>query len=1639
MPDPPPEVKNPESDATADSSPLARRLEDARLDLLELSTRNRLLHTPRHRKRSRALEIVGESSDAVYHRLVARGKTVSFVEAPDTPPPASDPAPETQAQTDGLPAVEPDSAGALFRQPEDETPPPEEEPPEQKPADEQAEAADDPAQEPEEDPPPHDGKLGTTLAPADLQKRLLRTFYDARSSQQEQGVNTLFLALGFLRWYEDERRDKPRDAPLLLVPVTLDRRSARTRFVLRWDEQEVATNLSLQAKLRAEFGVELPEVPEDYETLRPSEYFAQVREAVAGVPRWEVLSDNAVLSFFSFSRFLMYRDLDAEAWGRGDEALDDHPLLAKLLGNAGFDDAEPVLEEGQTLDDVVGPRDMVHVVPADTSQAVAVEAVRRGRNLVIQGPPGTGKSQTIANLVAAAVREGKKVLFVAEKMAALEVVKRRLANVGLGDMCLELHSHKARKRAVLDDLQHTMSLGDPKDRATDDYFERLTEARDTLNRHAAQLHTPIAATGVTPYGAIGHLVRLRAAGVAPADFTLDGPAGWDETKAAAARRALDALTKQVETLGTPADHAWRGAGVASILPMDLERLIDKLPDAAASLRSAEGKARELADLLEDDSRLTPGRVNALADRARRLAETPPLDPEAITHDVWAQQGPAVTELVEQGLGVDTIRQQLDGVVAEAAWSADLSQARLDLAAHGSSWLRFLNPNYRAAKRRLQAVLTGPLPKDHAERLQTLDRLIEARNARSAIERGDAVGRYAFGSMWRGVDSDFAALSRVHGWNRRNDQRGDAKTCRQLVARRSDLDDWKAELPGAADGAERAVASAGRAFDAAAAAVALDLGEAFGVEELIDLPLTATADRLEAWHASPDGLSRWIAYRDRRAAAREAGLGQLVDRLEAGDIDTAAAADAFGMAYHEALLRQAFDDRPDLARFDGEAHERTLAVFRELDGQRLALARHEVAEAHHAGLPRGGGEVGQVGLLRREFQKKRRHLPLRRLLREAGLAVQAVKPVFMMSPMSVAQYLEPGGLNFDLMLIDEASQVRPVDALGAVARCRQIVVVGDDKQLPPTRFFDAMTSAGEDGEDDDAAELDTSDLESILGLCTAQNVPTAMLRWHYRSLHPSLIAVSNREFYDGNLYVIPSPLRDAAAAGLGLRFHKITEGHFDRGGSATHRVEAAAIADAVMRHARETPELSLGVGAFSVGQRDAILDEVERRRREDHDADAFFGDDRDEPFFVKNLENIQGDERDVIFISVGYGPDADGHLSMNFGPLSNEGGERRLNVLITRAKRRLEVFSSMTAEDIDLSRVSRRGPAAFRTFLQFAERGGSLGGDAAGDDRLTVFTAEVKRALEAEGLEVETGVGEAGFRVDLAVVDPDDPGRYRLAIMLDGPGYAASGSARERDASREFILKLRGWRVLRLWEVDWFNRPLEQTRRVIDAVRLGTEAHTPAAGPRRSAPTIERDATEPAGEAERFAGISIMPYAEARFKKIPRKDVDELDVFQRMELVTKVVAAEGPVHRDEVVRRSADIYRVERLTAKLSELLASAVEDAVNARKLVAEDAFLSLPGFPGVEAVRSRADVESAGLRKPEMLPPAEVRFALTKVAEVAIGVSRDDAVIEASRLLGFASTREALREVLERQIAALVADGVLEDRDGCLFVAEGV
>ena len=443
-----------------------------------------------------------------------------------------------------------------------------------------------------------------------------------------------------------------------------------------------------------------------------------------------------------------------------------------------------------------------------------------------------------------------------------------------------------------------------------------------------------------------------------------------------------------------------------------------------------------------------------------------------------------------------------------------------------------------------------------------------------------------------------------------------------------------------------------------------------------------------------------------------------------------------------------------------------------------------------------------------MQKQRRHLPLRELLARAGTAVQAVKPVFMMSPLSVAQYLEPGVLEFDMLLIDEASQVRPVEALGAAARCRQMVVVGDDKQMPPTQFFGRMS--GDTASEDGSLEMQAGDVESILGLAIARNMPQRMLRWHYRSKHESLIAVSNREFYDNQLYVVPSPERSGE---LGVKWCFVETGRFLKG---CNEIEANVVAEAIIRHARECPQWTLGVAAFSVTQRDAILESLAKLRRSNPDLDSFFDPNAVDPFFVKNLENVQGDERDAVFVSVGYGPGEDGKVSLNFGPVSATGGERRLNVLMTRAKRVLQIFSSMHAEDIDLTRATGRGPAVFREYLRFAERGGEF--DAARGGRSSDrFADVVARQLEERGYSVVKQIGLAGLYVDLAIIDPDNSSRYLMGIIVDGETWSSARSARDRNRTTDGVLQSQGWMIHHLWSLDWFRRPTEQLNRLIETI------------------------------------------------------------------------------------------------------------------------------------------------------------------------------------------------------------------------------
>jgi very-short-patch-repair endonuclease/DNA polymerase III delta prime subunit len=1582
-------------------NPIHRKLEASRRDLLDLTTRNRLIHTARSSTRSGRLEIVDEISAEVFRTLVAEGKAMTFLPANTTD--------ETDPQDHQPPLFQPPEEGL---EPEDE----------QELADRHI-----------------DLHLQTALNDESLQKRLLKLYYDARTFEEEQGVNILYLALGFLKWYEDDNSDRERFAPLLLLPVQLDRRSASSRFRLRYNDDDVTTNLSLQEKLRADFGLKLPEVP-PIEDLDVNRYFSDVAHAIESKPRWNVLQDDIVLWFFSFSKFLMYRDLQPENWPE-ERQIASHSLVRGLLED-GFVGDPPICTDDDHLDQFLQPLDMIHVMDADSSQALAIEEVRRGRNLVIQGPPGTGKSQTIANLIATAVKEDQRVLFVAEKMAALEVVKRRLDNVGLGDMCLELHSNKANKRAVLDELSRTLKLGRPKVGDVQRQAEDLAICRDQLNRHAEVLHSPLQPAELTPYQVLGELVRLRAHGVEPVDFKMQDCLAWSALNMRERRRLLIDLTIHMREIGNPAEHAWRGVRLEGILPMDVARLASELPPIRERLQRLLTGAERLAEITDQPFPESALALSNLAQIGRRLAKAPPMDREAITDSVWETHRSEIDEVIKQGHALSHCQKALADTVGEVGWSTDVSQVRRDLAAHGQSWLRIFKRPFRDAQSTLRGILICPLPKPLEERIQVLDDLIRGQKAQQLIESDQSiqeVASRAFGNQWRGGRSDWSALADISSWEAdcRESQMPD--NIRNLVAQVDDPAAIGAFVKAVGRDLKPLLVSLQDLFTR----LLLDVPGAFGTTDIKRIPLRELADRLAGWETDPESLTKWIAYYVRWKSLEIRGMGALADQLDDGLIAADEALNAFLMAYHEELMRESFRRFPELARFDGASHEQILMNFKKLDAERLTMARQEVAMAHFAALPTHSSDIGELGVLRKQMKLKRRHLPLRKLLQQAGHAIQAVKPVFMMSPISIAQYLEPGVLEFDLLVFDEASQVTPVDALGAIARARQVVVVGDDRQLPPTRFFSRVADDAGD-EASDADDFQTADVESVLGLCEAQNMPQRMLRWHYRSRHHSLIAVSNREFYDDRLYVVPSPV--SGAAGGGLIFRHIDDGTFDRGGSATNRKEAQAIADAVMDHARRYPDKTLGVGAFSVAQRDAILDELELRRRQASGLEPFFATGSAEPFFVKNLENIQGDERAVIFISVGYGRDASGYMAMSFGPLNNDGGERRLNVLITRARERCEVFSSITADDIDLGRTRARGTRALKTFLTYARSGFLDIGEPTDREYDSEFEREVARAITACGVDVHSQVGVAGFFVDLAIVDPECPGRYLLGIECDGATYHSSRSARDRDRLRQQVLEDRGWTIHRIWSTDWFHRPEEQLRKVMAAMEqakmklaVADESETKSLVSEGHVPDcqefIDRDTAEVDLSVDQ-APVESVPYLEASFQVRTSQELHEVAPELLSRVVMKIVDIEGPVHLDEIARRAATIWGLQRTGSRISSVIESALAIAVDEGEAVQTGLFFQSSGLQEVP-IRNRKDVYSRNLRKPEYLPPLEIRSAITAVVATNLGIQESELVKEVARLFGFRSTSSQLRQLLEDEIRALVDDEVIDCRNLKFYTGE--
>lgn len=558
------------------------------------------------------------------------------------------------------------------------------------------------------------------------------------------------------------------------------------------------------------------------------------------------------------------------------------------------------------------------------------------------------------------------------------------------------------------------------------------------------------------------------------------------------------------------------------------------------------------------------------------------------------------------------------------------------------------------------------------------------------------------------------------------------------------------------------------------------------------------------------LSDWVDWRHLPERFQHLGLGAFWERLTESAVPREQVVDVFRKAFWSAWLDGVFQQDAALAGFRRAEQEQGIAEFRELDRRLLQLGVARVAAA------RGPArcDAAAVKLLLREANKKTKHLPLRRLFDEIPDLLARLKPCLFMSPLSVSQFLpaDPEKLRFDLVVFDEASQLLPEDAIGAIYRGKQLVVSGDNQQLPPTTFFQQLAGA-----DDPGAAEDEPVFESVLDTSLAAGLPRRTLRWHYRSRHEGLIAFANETFYDGKLITFPAPCAGDAAAGV--HFHHVKHAVYDRGGRRDNPREAQAVVGHVLEHFRKRPEQTLGVIALSYAQMEAIEDELERRLREQPELERHFDGDRLGGFFVKNLETVQGDERDVIILSIGYGPDESGKLILNFGPLNRAGGERRLNVAVTRAREELLVVSSIRAADIELSPTSSAGLTHLRQYLDYAERGAdALHAAAAVAPPPTPLHEDVRRVLREHGYDAVAHVGCGAVRVDLGVIEPDRPDRLVLGIEFDGPAYAQAVTARDRDRLRPELLGKLGWRLHRIWAADWLHRRDDEIGRLLAALR-----------------------------------------------------------------------------------------------------------------------------------------------------------------------------------------------------------------------------
>jgi len=1400
-------------------------------------------------------------------------------------------------------------------------------------------------------------KIASYLTDTELGNALKYVYRTARTSLEENGANSLFLTLGMLKWYETAKSEQPRYAPILLLPVDIVRKSGNN-YIIRKRDEDIILNITLVELLKQNFSINLDvlkELPKDESGVDVKLIFTYFRRAIIEQKKWNVVEES-MLGLFSFNKFVMWNDIHSNA-----DKLKENVVVASLIEKHDKQDADTDAVDARNIDKESAPMDFAIPLDVDSSQMEAIVESGKGRSFILHGPPGTGKSQTITNMIANALYQGKRVLFVAEKMAALSVVQSRLEKINLAPFCLELHSNKATKKHFLEQMDEVLKV--TKIKSPEEYAqksEELFNERKELISYMEALHQK-ASSGLSLYECISEYLSI-----AEEEITSQLPAKEQITAnyIAQCRDQVEQVNAILDIVGQPNRHPLYG-----LEPNDNKQ---ETLDAIHSL---------LQEFKDDYGKYTA--------QLSKLNTAIGFDLKTDADIKWLEM---FAEYVSSEKKGEELHETILSTYREDILRMDVNAYRREWEDVKSKW--FL-PRYFAKKKYLKS-------------LQMYGQVFES----GVDDMLALVGNYQESKKGLKVlTEDLVAYAHSNGFSHQERYEAYIRYSSSMpTARRQEF-----------------------IYDAESI-----IGISHHLDSLTDRLKSITMhantkaeiiNHQDEWLGNYQKIKDWYHWVDKKRELGQMGAVPVIPMIEEGT-SPAEAINAFlkGM-YHE-LIKTAIDGNEQLRMFNGlkfrqqiEKYKRDTARFQELSKEELYSKLASRVPSTSAAIAEGS----EISILKRNIANGGRGNSIRSIIDNIPTLLPRLCPCMLMSPISVAQYIDLNAEKFDLVIFDEASQMPTSEAVGAIARGKALIVVGDSKQMPPTSFF---TSTQVDEE-----EADIDDMESILDDCITLSLCEHQLNWHYRSKHESLIAFSNSQYYGNDLLTFPSIDDHTAKVKL-----VPVNGVYDKGRTRSNPEESKAIVSEIIRRLSD-PELqkfSIGVVAFSKVQGDLIEDDL-IEELDKHPQLKEIAMNSKEPIFVKNLENVQGDERDVILFSIGYGADKNGKVSMNFGPLNNAGGERRLNVAVSRARYEMIVYSTLKASQIDLKRSNAKGVEGLKGFLEFAETGKlPFVSSTSRSMAANVMVEQICDALAQKGYVTESFVGRSNFKVDIAISTREHPEQFILGILCDGRNYYETKTTRDREIVQPGVLRMLNWRVMRVYSIDWYEnreRALEQILQELKSAESGKTADEP----KEETATYVFDA-----EKIKDAGISdsivrnkaMKPYKECEVEAV-HVDKDTFNPHDEriIKLIKRILKDEQPATEGYLCKRLAKVIGFGHAGANVQRAVSFALS------RLYQDP--LSVGGVYSFwldeESAKDYQGYRAPSPRSITEIPAVEIVNAIKEVIAEEFSLPKDKIPTIAARKLGFSSAGAKINEVIMAVLLMLENRAVIVNNNGQVSFKESV